>query len=223
MATEILGHTLEEWSPMSPTKGPPLPEFLNQYWPWYKAGTPIEDVGILVISVFPSTAVIVVNGAILASGTYQGVTPGTYSWSASNSGYVTQSGTFVIVAGETTELPITLVSSTPSTGTFSFSVKGINLPSGAVGWACGFTDQTGNIYQRLGATSTSAVLSQDGESESFQGIPVSDLTTTVVIMAGVVSPVGAGVSINVLAVYTVNLTVQDGPIYTFDLSLGKFI
>ena len=27
---------LEDWFPMSPMEGPPLPEFLNIYWPWYK-------------------------------------------------------------------------------------------------------------------------------------------------------------------------------------------
>ena len=27
---------LEDWFPMSPLKGPPLPRFLGIYWPWYK-------------------------------------------------------------------------------------------------------------------------------------------------------------------------------------------
>ena len=40
MATEILGHTLTEWEPMPPQAGPPLPSFLNIYWPWYKPTTP---------------------------------------------------------------------------------------------------------------------------------------------------------------------------------------
>lgn len=29
---------LENWTPMSPLKGPPLPRFLGIYWPWYKEG-----------------------------------------------------------------------------------------------------------------------------------------------------------------------------------------
>jgi hypothetical protein len=36
MADEILGHTLEEWEPMPPDKGPPLPKWMGIYWPWYK-------------------------------------------------------------------------------------------------------------------------------------------------------------------------------------------
>ena len=41
MADEILGHELEEWAPMPPNMGPPLPKFLNIYWPWYKEEVPI--------------------------------------------------------------------------------------------------------------------------------------------------------------------------------------
>jgi uncharacterized C2H2 Zn-finger protein len=40
MADEILGHTIEEWMPMPPPQGPPLPEFLHIYWPWYKEVAP---------------------------------------------------------------------------------------------------------------------------------------------------------------------------------------
>ena len=29
---------LENWFPMDPVKGPPLPRFLNIHWPWYKQG-----------------------------------------------------------------------------------------------------------------------------------------------------------------------------------------
>ncbi len=27
---------LKDWLPQEPWQGPPLPEFLNIYWPWYK-------------------------------------------------------------------------------------------------------------------------------------------------------------------------------------------
>jgi len=40
MGDELLGHTLEEWMPQEPNQGPPLPEFLNIYWPWYKPEVP---------------------------------------------------------------------------------------------------------------------------------------------------------------------------------------
>lgn len=32
---DILGYNLEEWAPMEPEKGPPLPKWLGIYWPWY--------------------------------------------------------------------------------------------------------------------------------------------------------------------------------------------
>lgn len=30
-----MGFKLEDWVPQEPSQGPPLPEFLNIYWPWY--------------------------------------------------------------------------------------------------------------------------------------------------------------------------------------------
>lgn len=36
MANNFLGHKLEDWMPQEPWQGPPLPEFLGIYWPWYK-------------------------------------------------------------------------------------------------------------------------------------------------------------------------------------------
>jgi hypothetical protein len=31
---------LQDWLPMSPMEGPPLPRFLGINWPWYKEGAP---------------------------------------------------------------------------------------------------------------------------------------------------------------------------------------
>lgn len=31
----LLGHELEEWLPQEPSQGPPLPEWMGIYWPWY--------------------------------------------------------------------------------------------------------------------------------------------------------------------------------------------
>ena len=36
MANNFLGHKVEDWMPQEPWQGPPLPEFLGIYWPWYK-------------------------------------------------------------------------------------------------------------------------------------------------------------------------------------------
>lgn len=41
---------LEDWLPQEPWQGPPLPEFLNIYWPWYVPPTAEFKVSDLVIS-----------------------------------------------------------------------------------------------------------------------------------------------------------------------------
>jgi len=33
----------EKWAPMPPDKGPPLPQFLNILWPWYKSEEEPEE------------------------------------------------------------------------------------------------------------------------------------------------------------------------------------
>jgi len=43
MGDELLGYELEEWAPMPPDQGPPLPRFLNILWPWYKEELPPEE------------------------------------------------------------------------------------------------------------------------------------------------------------------------------------
>lgn len=40
MPDDFLGHELEDWLPMEPTKGPPLPRFLVIFWPWYTPPPP---------------------------------------------------------------------------------------------------------------------------------------------------------------------------------------
>ena len=41
MPDDFLGHELEDWIPQEPWQGPPLPEFLNIYWPWYEPEVPL--------------------------------------------------------------------------------------------------------------------------------------------------------------------------------------
>lgn len=50
MDDEFLGHELEEWYPMEPTMGPPLPRWLNIFWPWYKPTAAQFKVSNLVIA-----------------------------------------------------------------------------------------------------------------------------------------------------------------------------
>jgi len=41
---------LEDWVPQEPSQGPPLPEFLQIFWPWYKPKEKKFTVSDLVIS-----------------------------------------------------------------------------------------------------------------------------------------------------------------------------
>ena len=47
---DILGHELKDWLPQELLQGPPLPEFLKIYWPWYMPPTAEFQVSDLVIS-----------------------------------------------------------------------------------------------------------------------------------------------------------------------------
>ncbi len=40
MDNDFLGYELEDWTPMPPNMGPPLPIWMGIYWPWYKPPTP---------------------------------------------------------------------------------------------------------------------------------------------------------------------------------------
>ncbi len=44
------GFKIEDWLPQEPMQGPPLPEFLDIYWPWYTPPTGEFKVSNLVIS-----------------------------------------------------------------------------------------------------------------------------------------------------------------------------
>lgn len=51
MPDDSLGYSLEDWLPNSPLVGPPLPKWMDIYWPWYKPPPPgaefrISDLGI---------------------------------------------------------------------------------------------------------------------------------------------------------------------------------
>lgn len=45
-----MGFKLEDWLPMAPAQGPPLPIFLNILWPWYEAPAAEFKVSDLLIS-----------------------------------------------------------------------------------------------------------------------------------------------------------------------------
>ena len=174
MTTTFLNHTLEEWVPQSPIKGPPFPVWENVYWPWYKAGPgPTPTTGVVIIVAVPSNAAIVLNGQNVTSGVSTSLAAGTYSYSISASGYTTATGTVTVVAGQTQTITKTLASTTGGTGivviTLSpsnaiFDINGTNyssgnstLPAGTYSYtafASGYTTKTGSVTVTAGHTTT---------------------------------------------------------------------
>lgn len=47
---DILGHELRDWLPQEPQQGPPLPEWMDIFWPWYTPPVAEFRVSNLVIS-----------------------------------------------------------------------------------------------------------------------------------------------------------------------------
>lgn len=50
MPNDFLGYKLEDWLPQEVRQGPPLPEWMKIYWPWYKPPVAAFKVSNLVIS-----------------------------------------------------------------------------------------------------------------------------------------------------------------------------
>lgn len=50
MDNEIFGYPLEDWYPMEPAMGPPLPKWMEIFWPWYKPAVAELKLSNLIIS-----------------------------------------------------------------------------------------------------------------------------------------------------------------------------
>src|ERR1035437_7512610 len=109
--TTILGHTFQDWEPESPVSGPPVPKWiapklpLKGLWPWVKAAVPPPPPSKAkwTITSTPTGATITIN--LLAAGvsplTDVVLDPGTYTALAHKAGYVDQTKTVTLVAGQT--------------------------------------------------------------------------------------------------------------------------
>lgn len=53
----LLGYELEDWWPMTPAMGPPLPRFLEVYWPWFAAEFRVSNLFISPTEVNPGQVV----------------------------------------------------------------------------------------------------------------------------------------------------------------------
>lgn len=207
MDDQFLGHELEEWYPMEPQYGPPLPRFLNIYWPWYKAPTPPTP-GLASLygkvtdsatgAAIPSAAVSLdsVSGATDASGNYQflNFSPGTYSVTASKEGYLTQA-TSVTLAEGTNQLNIALQpTEVPPLGA-DIRLENLNISPAEVqvGLAVTISVTVKNYGTQAGTklvtckvdggTATQEVSLEPGQSQnlSFQSVPTEAKTYQVTV------------------------------------------
>ena len=119
MPDNLLGHKLEEWLPQEPNQGPPLPEFLGIYWPWYEvpgAEFKVSDLAISPTEVNPGQPV-----TISCTATNIGSEAGDYT--------VTMGGDFVaeqVVSLEPGESKTLSFEVTPAAAkTYSVSVDGL--------------------------------------------------------------------------------------------------
>lgn len=138
---------ISNWLPMSPEKGPPLPEFLGIYWPWYKApGAPAGEFGITLYDQYGN--VIAQSGlASLAIGQVTEGSPVSAVIGLTNTSYQVINGVNTPVAAT---LTIKFAASTPSTTLVAQQSKSYSLTAGQIisisssGWsALSFTPPVG--------------------------------------------------------------------------------
>jgi len=121
LGDEFLGHTAEEWEPMPPDKGPPLPKWMEIYWPWYKPEVGAEfKVSNLVISpteVNPGQ-VVTISCAVENKGTEAG------SYTVRMGGDFVAEQTVTLAPGESKTISFEV---TPTVAkTYSVSVDGLS-------------------------------------------------------------------------------------------------
>ena len=73
----------------------------------------VQSTGSLVVNFSPSNATVLVDGDYVSNGRIYSLSPGTYYWTATASGYVSKSGEVTINANQTTTLNITLTQVLP--------------------------------------------------------------------------------------------------------------
>ncbi len=147
---------LENWLPMEPMKGPPLPRLLNIYWPWYKPGPPpppppppdyaqvygrVTDAGTGEVI---SMATVTLNGmttptTIEGDYLFVNLEPGEYNIAFSKDDYETKSLSITLAEGNN-ERSVTLTRA-PFTG---FTLRLQNPPAEATKWNANFAESSFN-------------------------------------------------------------------------------
>jgi len=145
---------IENWLPMEPMLGPPLPRFLNIYWPWYKPGpTPPEPpppgyaqlygritdastgepISMATVTLDSMTTPTTIEGDYL----FINLEPGEYSITCFKDGYESKAATVVLTEGNN-ELNAAL---TPA-AFVGFTLRLQNPPPEVVLWNANFAESS---------------------------------------------------------------------------------
>ena len=240
--------------PMPPEEGPPLPEGLSSYlpfkgyWPWYK---PMKTLVSIKVTTGITPAIVESHGyasqQFVATGTYSDGTTADITaqvtWISSNvtAATIDNTGLLTGVSPGNTNITASLsgivspavsyaVQSQIVSGASNFTVSVINLPAGAKGFDCSFTDpSTGTIYTPTNSWVPGNPIPSDGvicfgPSESAQfSVPVSTGLFSIFAPASGGSQTGNAISLpNILASAQLTINVIDGGAYTFDFSNQQF-
>lgn len=119
---------LENWTPMSPLKGPPLPSFMGIYWPWYKEEGevpegPGSDIRVEELSISPAQANVGDTVVITATAKNYGTGTGTKTITCTANGNTTEQ-TVTLEPG--TDQVVTFEVVPSKEGTFSVTLDGLS-------------------------------------------------------------------------------------------------
>lgn len=114
---------LKNWLPQEPWQGPPLPEFLNIYWPWYKSPSG-ADITLSSLSIYPQTVQVGSEVTISCVAKNTGTEVGTKAVTLKVGGEVMADQTVTLGPGESQEISFKV---TPQVAkTYSVSVDGLS-------------------------------------------------------------------------------------------------
>jgi len=147
---------IENWFPMEPIMGPPLPRFLNIYWPWYTPGPPPPEppppgyaqlygrvtdastgtpISMATVTLDGETSPTTIAGDYL----FVNLEPGEYDITFSKDNYETKAAVLVLTEGNN-ELSVALA---PAAFT-GFTLRLQNAPPEAVLWDANFAENSFN-------------------------------------------------------------------------------
>lgn len=232
MATEnkILGHSFEEWEPMPPNQGPPFPEWLGIYWPWYKQPVgPVPPVASFTVDHTSGYAPLIAVFNNMSTGDITGYHwdfgDGTSSSEVSPSHTYNNVGSYAVTlkatgpGGEDTYSLNISVTERPEVEEGTFEIRVVNAPAGSIGWNCSVMAE-GYYYQF-----TNPWIVRDGivylllsESAVFRDVPGSSGQLNISACSGASQSGEYSFPIIIAQEYGIPFNFETGRVYTYDFN-----